>query len=102
MVKSKQLRILWDDKAKAELKKELINIRKESIQGAESVKMKIFDTIETLPSNPKGFEEDNLKRNNDGSYRRFFAYSYRVAYRITEDAILIIRIRHTSREPLEY
>ena len=71
MVKVKQLPILWDDKAKTELKKELKFIRKESKQGAESVKKKILDTIETLPSNPKAFEEDNLKRNNDGSYRRF-------------------------------
>jgi len=102
MVKSKKLSILWDDKAKEEFKKELKYIRKSSSQGADSIKQEILETIKNLPNAPKAFEEDSLKMNNDGSYRRFFVYSYRIAYRITEDAILILRIRHTSREPLEY
>ncbi|MBC8488318.1 MAG: type II toxin-antitoxin system RelE/ParE family toxin [Bacteroidetes bacterium] len=29
-------------------------------------------------------------------------YSYRIAYKITDDFIQILRIRHTSREPIEY
>ena len=102
MVKAKKLPILWDNKAKEDFKKELKSMRKSSLQGANSVKQEILDTVKKLPNAPKAFEEDDLKMNNDGSYRRFFAYSYRIAYRITEDAILILRIRHTSREPLEY
>ncbi|MBU0533167.1 type II toxin-antitoxin system RelE/ParE family toxin [Candidatus Micrarchaeota archaeon] len=99
--KNKRL-ILWDNKAKESLRKALAYIRKESPQGAQIVKNKIFENVKRLPGNPEMFETDKLKRDNDGSYRVFFAYSYRVAYRITEDVILILRVRHTSQEPLEY
>ena len=102
MVNQQSLCVLWDDRAKAELKKELKRIRKESAQGAETVKCKIFETAKRLPDNPFAFEEDSLKLDNDGSYRRFTAFSYRVVYKITDSAIWILRIRHTSREPLEY
>ncbi len=95
-------RILWDNKAKENLKNALKFIRKESPQGAQLIKEKIFTTINKLPANPEIFEVDKLKKDNDGSYRVFYAYSYRVVYKITEDAILVLRVRHTSREPLEY
>ncbi|MGB0948547.1 MAG: type II toxin-antitoxin system RelE/ParE family toxin [Marinirhabdus sp.] len=41
------------------------------------------------------------KIGNDGSYRAFEKHSYRVSYRITENEIRILRLRHTSRNPLK-
>lgn len=52
--------------------------------------------------NPFIFEHDRFKFDNDGSFRAFEEFKYRVAYKITEDQIRILRIRHTSREPIEY
>lgn len=48
------------------------------------------------------FEPDELKTNNDESYRAFIVYSYRISYRFIENKNLILRIRHTSRNPLEH
>ena len=48
------------------------------------------------------YKADKLKTNNDGSYRAFELYRYRIAYRFIEKEIRIFRVRHTSREPKEY
>jgi plasmid stabilization system protein ParE len=73
-----------------------------SPQGARKVRHEIFATIKKLPLNPEIFPADVLKVGNDGSYRVFYIYSYRIVYKITADDILILRIRHTSREPEQY
>lgn len=99
---SKKRQVLWDNKAKENLRKAITYIHKESPQGAKILKNKILETVKKLPSNPDIFEADKLKKENDGSYRVFYAYSYRIVYKVTEAAILILRVRHTSREPLEY
>lgn len=99
---AKQIEIFWDIEAKNNLKEILIYIRKDSSEGARLVRDKIMDTIKLLPSNPEIFKTDSLKHNNDGSFRVFYAYSYRVVYKISGKSIYILRIRHTSREPLEY
>jgi plasmid stabilization system protein ParE len=99
---SKKRKILWDNKAKDNLKKVLKYIKKESPQGANIVKNKIFETVKKIPDNPEMFPIDKLRKENDGNYRIFFVYSYRISYKIREDSILILRFRHTSQEPLEY
>lgn len=38
----------------------------------------------------------------DGSFRANELHSYRIAYRITENEIIIVRVRHTSMEPKSY
>jgi len=77
-------------------------VKKVSLQGANKIRSEILATTKTLPVNPEIFALDLLKENNDGTYRVFYIYSYRVVYRITEENILILRIRHTSREPEVY
>ena len=69
---------------------------KYALRQAESIHDYILETqweIYTL---------DQLKQNNDGSYRTYVKYSYRISYRIMNDVVRILRVRHTSREPLEY
>ncbi len=92
-------KIIWDKQAYKHLKEIYDYVKKDSLSGAQKIKTEIYAAIERLPANPYQFTEDPLKSNNDGSYRVFFIYSYRISYRITETAILIFRIRHTSREP---
>ena len=95
-------KIIWDKLAQKQLKEIYDYVKKESVSGARKVKSEIYSTIELLPSKPYQFAEDPLKINNDSSYRVFYIYSYRISYRITDNAILIFRIRHTSREPDAY
>ncbi len=99
MVK-KPLKIQWDKKAIDELKNILEHISKESPVGAKIVKAGILDTVKALKKTPLVFSADTLKDNNDNTYRAFTVYSYRVSYKVEKEVVKILRVRHTSREPL--
>jgi len=96
------LKIVWDKDAKAQLKKSYNRILKESYQGAETVKNGILDAVDEIPEQPYRYPADRFKTDNPGNYRAFELYSYRVAYKITEDSIQILRVRHIKQEPLEF
>ena len=101
MVK-KPLKIVWDKKALEELEVILEYISKESKSGARIVKTAIIETIKSLKKQPYIFNADALKDNNDNSYRAFIVYSYRISYKVTAKEVIILRVRHTSREPLPH
>ncbi len=101
MVKN-NLNVFWDIEATKHLREIYKYIKKSSPEGAKKVRDEIFDVIKKLPANPEMFPVDDLKENNDGNYRVFYIYSYRIVYKITPDSILILRVRHTSREPESY
>jgi len=50
-----------------------------------------------LPTQPEMFPPDKFKRNNDGTWRAFEKFHYRISYLITAKEIRIVRMRHTSR-----
>ncbi len=101
MVKKSHI-IAWDEDARLYFKAAIKYIKKESHTGAEKVRIEILNTISSLSESPLIFEEDRFKLNNDGTYRAFTVYHYRITYKINKRDILILRIRHTSQEPLEY
>ncbi|MBC7553071.1 MAG: type II toxin-antitoxin system RelE/ParE family toxin [Taibaiella sp.] len=74
----------------------------DSKKNADKVINKIIDITDTLPLNPEKFPLDKLKRNNDGTYRAFLVFKYRVSYRVLPKSIKILRIRHSSMEPVKY
>jgi len=69
---------------------------------AKEVKDTILKTTTELLENPTLFKQDRFKTDNDGSFRAFEKFKYRIVYKITEEQIRIIRVRHKSREPIEY
>jgi plasmid stabilization system protein ParE len=77
-------------------------ISADSIQNAEKVRKEILEKIEKLILHPEIYSPDKYKTNNDGSYRAFELHRYRIAYRVLENEIFILRVRHTSREPKKY
>lgn len=97
-----KLNVVWDLHARVNLREAYIYIKKDSIDNAEKVRKKILTATETLSLHPKKHPADKYKINNDGSYRAFIVYRYRISYKIQETEIRIIRVRHTSMEPLEY
>lgn len=95
--------LVWDKEALAHLK-EIYNFLKKGndFAFANEVKNAILKTTQDLVKNPYIFEQDRFKFDNDSTFRAFETFKYRIAYKITEKQIRILRVRHTSREPIEY
>ena len=102
MVEKKRLGIVWDKAAKNQLKKAYNKIKEESLQGAETVRDGILSSIDEIPDEPYCYPKDRFKKDNQGIYRAFEIHNYRIAYKITEENIQILRVRHVKREPLDY
>jgi plasmid stabilization system protein ParE len=104
MVKSSSFKIIWDRNALNTFKEILSYLEKQSSQAPKIVKGGIISRLEIIKTNPLITELDNLKDPTNKDFRAFVIYSYRVTYQIKADTreIRILRIRHTSREPLGY
>ncbi len=59
----------------------------------------ITRSVANLPTHPKKYPADKFKSKNDGSFRAYELFSYRITYQVTDSAINIVRIRHSSMEP---
>jgi len=101
MVK-KKYKIIWDEPARAQLKKIHEYISKDSVQNAQKVKSDIIQVAKSLCENPERFPLDKYKDDNDGSYRALNKHKYRVAYMILQNEIIILRVRSEKQEPLQY
>jgi plasmid stabilization system protein ParE len=94
--------VVWGNSAKAELKKTFEYIALDSLQNAQIVRNTLIDLTIDLAENPEKYPIDKFKENNDGSWRAFEKYHYRISYRILKDQVRIVRMRHTSLSPLPY
>jgi len=93
---------VWTTKAITELRKAYNYISKDSPQNAKKVVDEIILLTDQLVAQPEIFPPDKFKKNNDGSWRAFEKFRYRISYRVTPKEIRIVRMRHTSRTPLQY
>jgi len=64
----------------------------------------VLSRLDDVKKNALIFEIDKLKDTPNKEFRAFVIYSYRITYQIKVDTkeIRVIRIRHTSQEPLGY
>ena len=99
---SGKIKVIWSHDAMNQLKVAYNYIKKSSPQNAKKVRSDISGITKSLSLNPTKFQADKYKDANDGSYRAFEKHKYRVAYRILEKEIRILRIRHTGMEPKIY
>ena len=95
-------KITWSKAALNQFEAAINYIANDSIQNAEKVRKDILQKIESLLLHPEINRPDKYKMANDGSYRAFELHRYRVAYRVKEKEVRIFRIRHTSRDTLQY
>jgi plasmid stabilization system protein ParE len=96
-------RIVTIDKEAKRFLREMYNyIRKDSLQNAEMLREKLLASIKELIKNPERHNPDKYRIGNDGSYRAYEIYKYRITYHISSTEIRVIRIRHTKMNPLEY
>lgn len=101
MVRGKP-KIVIDNLAKAQLKEAYNYIKLDSPTNAEKVKAKILDAIRALADHPEKCPKDKYRLINDGAYRAFEIYKYRVSYHVSSEQITVIMIRHTKMEPKSY
>jgi plasmid stabilization system protein ParE len=94
--------VSWPLPVQKQLEKIYQYILLNSHQNAEKVKTAILDSTRKLPVHPEMHPPDRYRKNNDGSFRAYEIHRYRITYRITDKAIIIVRVRHTSMEPREY
>jgi plasmid stabilization system protein ParE len=104
MVKSSSFKIVWDRKALDHFKEILTYLEKQSLQAPKIVKSGIITRLDAVKTNPLISELDKLKDSPNKDFRAFVVYSYRVTYQIKKEIeeIRVLRIRHTSREPIGY
>jgi plasmid stabilization system protein ParE len=98
----KAYNVTWDKRALIQLQRIYEYISKDSLQNAQKVKYELLRIAKSLSQNPERFPLDKYKNDNDGSFRAFTKYKYRVAYTILEDDIIILRIRSERQEPLQH
>ena len=99
---NKHFNVVWPLKASRQLQQAYLYIRKDSLQNAEKVRKAILEATNKLKINPEINLADKYKTNNDGSFRAFELFRYRISYQITNDDVIILRLRHTSMNPKNY
>jgi len=99
---NKPLNVLWDIEARSFFKKAIAYIKKDSELNAEKVKKAILQSTSDLKLNPEKHAPDQYRINNNGNYRAYEVYGFRIAYFISDDHVRIVRIRHTRMEPKSY
>ncbi len=92
----------WTKRSVWQFNAAIEHIRKDSDQQADRVKEKILEKIFQLSDDRIVHRLDPYKTNNDGNYLYFEVLRYRVVYYTKEDEVVIIRVRHTSKEPRKY
>jgi len=95
-------KIVWDKKAILQMEEIYKYLKERSLQSANKVRKSIKETVKELPKHPEIFPLDRFKKDDNNEHRAFEKYSYRITYRVKEKEIRILRVRHTSRIPLEY
>lgn len=99
----KTLKIVWDKKAIVQFGVAIEYINKDSLTNALHVKSDITEIINLLLKYPEKYPPDKDKADNIKSeYRAFEKHRLRISYRFYNTTIRIVRIRHTSQNPLTY
>jgi plasmid stabilization system protein ParE len=99
---NKKPKIVIPTLPKSQLKEAYDFIKLDSLKNAEKVKSKILSASRELADHPERYSQDKYRIKNDGSYRAFEIYKYRVSYHISPDQFTIVRVLHTKREPKAY
>ena len=96
--------IIWTHQADAELNEVFLDLleQSESLGTTTRIIAEIYESASILATDPEIYKLDTLKENNKGNIRAYEKHSYRISYLVEEEAVYIIRVRYTRKEPLEY
>jgi mRNA-degrading endonuclease RelE of RelBE toxin-antitoxin system len=98
----KELPIEWDINEQERFKELIKDIKLRSERLAQRIKTELKENLNRIKHDPKLFEADSLKLDNDGTYRKFTVILIRVVYKIDTDKIIIARVRYAASEPTNY
>lgn len=104
MVAKPAFKLIWDKRALKQLEDILDYLSTQSKDDPFIVKSAIVNRLEIIRKSPLVVESDKLKDPLNSNFRAFVVFNYRITYQIELDRaeIRILRVRHTSREPLGY
>jgi plasmid stabilization system protein ParE len=99
MVKGK-LRIIWDNEARNSLKSIYDYIKnRESEDVAKKVRGEIVSQVKMLLNFPEKYAREHYLNEEKGDFRYKVVWRYKIIYEITSNAIHVLDIFHTSRDP---
>jgi plasmid stabilization system protein ParE len=104
MIKQQSYTIIWDRIALDHFKEILDFLSKQNLQAPSIVRVGVISRLDDIKNNPHIFEIDKLRDIPNTEFRAFVIYNYRITYQVKQaiKEIRVLRIRHTSREPLGY
>ena len=73
--------------------------KRESVERAKKVRGEIVAKTKILNDFPEKIEEEPVLRSERGNYRYKVVWSYKIVYEVAKEAIYIVDIFHTSRDP---
>jgi plasmid stabilization system protein ParE len=94
--------ISWSKTALKQFEAAISYIASDSVANAEKVAADIIHDLEKTILNPEFFPPDRYKLDNKDNYRAFERHHYRISYKVNNNVIRVLRIRHTGMEPKEY
>lgn len=95
-------KIVWNSAPFEAICEALKRISGESIQGAETVEVGIDKKLQQARINPFRFPPDKFKIGNTGNFRCIVSHSYRITYKVNENEIRVLRIRHVKQKPKSF
>ena len=101
MVAKKKLPILWDRLAKESLDDIYKYILRDSPQNARKVKKELIELVSSLNDFPEKYSKEEFLVEITGNFRSISKWTYKVIYEITNKAIIIVDIFHTSQHPAQ-
>jgi plasmid stabilization system protein ParE len=98
----KKIRISWDTEARKHFRDAILFIKKDSVKNSQIVKEKVLESVRKLSIQPEKYPIDKYRKNNDGHYRAFEVFHFRVSYYFSESEIRIVRFRHTRMKTKKF
>ena len=92
-------KVVWTTRASASLDCYCDIIAEDSSSIAKKVRKEIILTTKKLSKNPFLYQLDEYYLDNPGNIRRFFKWSYKVVYQVTEQRVVVLEVYHTSTSP---
>ena len=94
--------VKWSRLAATRLQAAYDYIVVDSFSNAEKIRNEIIRVTSDLPRYPERYPPDKYKETNNGDFRVFEKYRYRISYWHKPHEIVIVRVRHTSKRPVLY